>query len=311
MKNTILKYLIVTFIFFALSCEKGDVFTGSPVDSNLPVEQITGIITTKELNITAGQDYLIDVTIPFKFDTDVSVQAETFVPALNTRVRRSVVIPAGQLTKELKMTAPGRGNYILPYKLQAKVFLTSINTSSSEVPGGFKDKIYKITSNSIDLGYGDLRIADVSPNRLGITFDFEGPYLTSGNTTTINNLSLSLRRGGVITSVGSLGATTAPLYGSMTGSGRVKELNFNNTSTSLDGTYTLNAFANRLISTPRDMPYRVVVAFPNDKIKTYIGIIPNMIVGTAITATPILQIKRETRQVNGITVVDFEVTQLP
>lgn len=318
------KFNIIFLFALALalsSCEKGEVVTGSPIDTGLPVENIVGTISTDETEVVSTQDFFIDVTLPQKFDVDVTVQAEVLVPELNTRIRRSLVIKTGQTTDSLKVTAPSIGisQFIIPYKkYSVKIFLIAFNTASNVVPSGFVGKRYSISSNVLTLNYGDTVILDANPNKLGINFDFEGPYINLA--TYYNNLDLVFLKNNVnvLTAFGGQSQTNSPYYGTRTGTGRRDQININNSA--LPDTYTIAIYAKNISVPPTVLPnppattninYRFVVRFPDETVKSFAGTLNNIAVGTIATAIPVLQIIKSSTIVGGVSVASYKISQLP
>ena len=102
MKNNILlksvKYLGVIFtIITIISCSKGELVTGSPVDSNVEFVTLQGSITTPDSDVVANQSFPVTISLgTVTFPMDVSVEAIAFLPNLNKRSRKAFIIPAGE-----------------------------------------------------------------------------------------------------------------------------------------------------------------------------------------------------------------------
>lgn len=242
MKNNsvtrLVKFLGVILGFFILaSCSKGEVFTGSPVDSNVEFTTLVGTITTTETDVVANQAFPVTISIgAMTFPMDVSVEAIAFLPNSNKRARKAFIIPAGESSVTSTMIAPsGDAVCTLPFNLDMKLYLSAITTAPDVTPKGFVGKQYSIVSDTLYLGYGDTSIPGVNSKRLGVRFDFEGPY--SGAGTNFNNLNIVLKKNGsLITSqstmqgVSPLASTTRPLFGTLTNAGRYESLFFLDTN---------------------------------------------------------------------------------
>ncbi|MEY2692427.1 MAG: hypothetical protein RIT03_817 [Bacteroidota bacterium] len=242
MKNNILlksvKYLGVIFTTITIfSCSKGELVTGSPVDSNVEFATLVGSITTPDSDVVANQSFPVTVSIgAMTFPMDVSVEAIAFLPNSNKRSRKAFIIPAGESSITSTMVAPsGDATCILPFNLDLKLYLSAITTAPEVTPKGFVGKQYSIVSDTIYLGYGDTSIPGVNSKRLGVRFDFEGPY--SGAGTNFNNLNIVLKKNGAATTsqssmqgVSPLASTSRPLFGTLTNAGRYEQIYFLDTN---------------------------------------------------------------------------------
>ena len=304
--------LLFSIAFLISSCEKGEVITGSPVDTSLPVENIIGVISTDETDVVATQDFFIKVTLPKVFEVNTSVEAEILVPELNVRIKRSVIILAGQTSNDLKVTAPSSGVYNLAFsRYTVKVFLTGFGTASNVSPSGFAGKLYSISSNVLTLGYSDSDIIAANSTKLGINFDFEGPY--TNTTVPFNDLDIVFYKAGV--NVGNLyGNNTAvnnAYYGTRITTGRTEKININS-SVALNGFYQIGIYAKKVAAPIGNVNYRFTVRFPNETVKTFTGTLNNVSSGgTAATALQVLQIEKTLETIAGIPTVKYIVTKLP
>ena len=219
-------FIVVTFSFLLFSCDKGDVFTGSPEDSNVEHVALTGTIATTETSVVAGQRIPITVTIPQTFPVDVNVQATSFIVNTNKRFTRTILIPAGETSVLSYVNAPGGDSTDLPFIMSVQLSLTAITTVQSvDVPVGFEGKQYTLTSNVLELEYGDTSIPSTNAKRLGIRFDFKGPY--TGQGPNYNDLNIVLKKNGNILAANTLAVAsslTAPLAGSLTSTARYEQL---------------------------------------------------------------------------------------
>lgn len=296
-------YILLTALSFGLfSCSEGDVFTGSPVGTNVQFETLQGAISTSESDVVSGQSFPLTITLPQSFPVDVVVEATALITNSTKKTRKTFLIKANQTTVDVMMTAPGGdATSTLPFNLGVQVYLSAINTAASiDYPFGFAGKQYSLTSNVIDLGYGDSTFLAVNPNKLGVKLDFPGPYTGS----TPNNLNLRVKRDGIVITVAGNSQTTAPVYGTTTASGRYEPININ--ASAPDGEYTLEVFAAKLTTDPSDVPYRFVIRFPDETTKVIAGILPGLTVTPAAGAIPKLKIVKTT--VGGQ--AHFEVSSL-
>jgi hypothetical protein len=219
------------------SCSKGEVFTGSPVDTNLDFVTLQGSITTPDVDVVANQSFPVTISLgTVTFPMDVSVEAIAFLPNLNKRSRKAFIIPAGESSITSTMIAPsGDATSSLPFNLDMKLYLSAITTAPDVIPKGFVGKQYSIVSDTIYLGYGDTSVPGVNSKRCGIRFDFQGPY--SGAGTDFNNLNIVLKKNGVATTsqssmqgVSPLASSTRPLFGTLTNAGRYESIFFLDTN---------------------------------------------------------------------------------
>lgn len=244
MKNNIRKQFsrliligIVTS-FAMISCEEDDVFTGSPQGSNLNFITLRGEISTNETDVVAGQQFPVTISLGDNLETpeadlltfpvDVTVEAISFLPNLNKRARKSFVIPAGENSIESTMPAPsGDATTDLPFEFDLQVYLSAIATApNDDNTRGFEGKQYSIASDTIVLGYGDTPIQGINSKRLGIRFDYLGPYGATGN-----NLNIVLKKNGAVMpsqspNQGVSASATRPINGTLSATTRYEVVNF-------------------------------------------------------------------------------------
>lgn len=244
MKNNIRKQFsrliligIVTS-FAMISCEEDDVFTGSPQGSNLNFITLRGEISTNETDVVAGQQFPVTISLGDNLETpeadlltfpvDVTVEAISFLPNLNKRARKSFVIPAGENSIESTMPAPsGDATTELPFEFDLQVYLSAIATApNDDNTRGFEGKQYSIASDTIVLGYGDTPIQGINSKRLGIRFDYLGPYGGTGN-----NLNIVLKKNGAVMpsqspNQGVSASATRPINGTLSATSRYEVVNF-------------------------------------------------------------------------------------
>jgi hypothetical protein len=300
-------FLLLVSSLFVNSCDKGDVFTGSPVNSNVEFVTLNGTVSTPDAFVVGSQDLPITVTIPQAFDVDVNVQVTAFVPNINRKSTKTVLFHAGLTTVDSTIKLPAGDSTELPFDLNLQLYLTGITTAPTTditIPSGFKGKQYIMTSNIVDLNYGDSPLGATNSKRCAIRFDY--PDFIKATTppipTSYNNLNIRLKKDGVVTPVS--GNSTQPINGTTTSPIRGEAVNFLDTAT--DGTYTIEVFAVKLITSPVDLPYRFTIRFPENTSKIIRGVLPALTLGTVSTAIPKLKIERTTT----VTGVKYEVTSL-
>ncbi|WP_298221082.1 hypothetical protein [Flavobacterium sp.] len=296
------KKLLILFVpvIFLLSCEKDDVFTGSPVDSDVSFETLTGTISTNETISVAGQKLPVTITIPQAFEDSIRVQVTSFLPSTNKRTTTSVIIPKGQTSVDAEVSAPPTDDSDLPYVVEAQYFLSGINTAQNVTPVGFAGKQYSLTSNVLKVDFGDTPMPNPNANKLSVRLDYEFPkFLTS--VTSFNSIKVVLKRLDG-TTVATSTALTAPInMESQVPNKRFATLVF--LSTAPDNTYIVNLYAGTLINSPSNIGYRFAVRFPDGKGKTFANNFSNLTVGPVSSAIAKLQIVKTTVDGNANYVV--------
>jgi len=299
-----------------MSCDdEGEVFSGSPAGTNVKFETIVATVATSETNVVAGQSFPITLTIPNAFPVDVSIEVVAFLPNSNKRSRKYVIIKAGETQKEDTMNAPNADTgAILPFNLTVNLYLNAIANAFGEEIRGFSGVQYSLTSNVIELGYGDSSIVTANSNRFGVRLDWPGPY---GTGTNVNDLNIRvIRADNSVVTVATPTATTQPIHGSpfyATSSvpsqfnsqfARYETVNF--LSTAPNDVYTIEIYATKLVTTPTSLPYRFTIRFPDEKTKVFAGVLENLVVTPASGGVAKLRITKTT--VDGI--ARYEVTPL-
>ena len=223
--NVLLSVIVLASLVF--SCSKEEVFTGSPVDSNVEFVNLQASITTPETEVMANQVFPVTISLgSVTFPMDVSVEAIAFLPNLNKRARKNFIIPAGTSTLTSEMVAPS-GDALgtdMPFDFDLKLYLSAITTAPEVIPKGFSGKQYKIVCDTLFLGYGDTTIPGLNTKRLAIRFDFEGPY--NGNTGGFNNLNIVFKKNNGSSAFPVATQTTRPIYGTTKSLDRYESINF-------------------------------------------------------------------------------------
>jgi hypothetical protein len=320
MKNYIKYSFFILLLLSIASCTKGEVFTGSPVGTNVEFVALTGSISSTDNAVVAGQKFPITITLPQSFDVDVNVEVTSFLVNSNKKLRRVFKIPANTTTKTEFMTAVGgeEGGNRLPFNLNLEVYLSGISKFIVDefTVAGFEGKQYSLTSNKLNFDYGDTTIPTHNPSRFSVRLDWQGPWSAAEN-----DLDIVFKRNGVVipnSSFGGTNATTYPLYGLLIGSGRTQTVNFNSTATAsgqlpapADGTYTLEIYAKKLVSgtAPMNLPYRYTIRYSDETVQTISGVFNNMVASTLanlVFASKKLQIVRT----GGTTAPNYVVTEI-
>ncbi len=305
MKNFYRLLILFTIVLF-FSCEKGEIFTGSPLDNGVSIESLVGTVTINESLIVSTQKVPITVTLPRTFDENVNIQATTFVPSTNKRIITSFILPAGQSSITTEIASPPTDNAVLSYVLEAQVFLTALGTDPLKPTVGFVGKQYILTSNIAKVDFGPDTVApSTSSSRLSVRLDCESPKYSGA--TTYNELNLVLKKN-MGTVVQPINNTTISLGFSGTNSTSLSETRYddiNISNSAPEDTYTISIYARKLILTPSNLKYRFVVRFPNKKIKTYTGVLNDVVVTNASQAIVKLQIVKSPNSTDPFTVTQI------
>ncbi|HMK06903.1 MAG TPA: hypothetical protein VK476_05190 [Flavobacterium sp.] len=302
-------FLLLVAASVLSSCEEDDVFVGSPVGTNVQFETLQGIITTPETHVASSQVIDITVTIPQSFSVETKVQAQAFIPQINKRTIKTVLIPAGATSATSTMTMPGGDNSDLPFHSTVELSLIAIATGDDVLPSGFSGKQYSLTSDKVVLDFGDGTLPASNNARFVVKFDFELP--PNGTRPGTNNVNLVFKKNGVASTIPQnatqSNGTVNPIFGTLvSGTTRYKQISFVN-ALAADGTYTLEAYATRLIETPAsDIDYRFLARFPDDVSKVYPGTLTGLTVTPASGSVAVLKIVKST--VGGV--AHYDVTQL-
>ena len=273
------------------SCSEGDVFSGSPADTNIPKVTLVGTLSTTETNVVAGQPFEVQVGIPQTFDVNVNVEVTSFVPNTNKRFRGTVIIPAGQTSVAYQMKAPGSDTPDLPYHLNMKAYLSAITTDPLDTITGFKGKQYTLTSNMLDLDFGDAPLSSINHSICSVILDWEGPHYQIA-TTPYNGLAFKVIKDGTLINTLPQNANnvTTTVYGKSNSQQRNSTINNMNilnvagNGSSTDGVYIMKVYAAKLITSPMDVQCRFTIRFPDETAKTLYCVIPGMVANNNINS---------------------------
>jgi hypothetical protein len=262
------------------SCEEDDEkFSGSPVGNN-NIETLHAVLDTGD-DLTdvdfALTDQEIDfkVTLPHTFSDTVNVEVTTISDS-GRRVRESIEIKPDSIFKRGKIRAAGGAIFDTNFKM----YVSGIALQTPEPFGTH----YLMDSNEITIGTGSSVIPDQDLNRLKIKIVWP-------NVSASNSLQLVIGR-----------PTLADVpQNQLAADGRQHLINVTNTSSTnsgaistIPGEYTFKIKALALPAEPVDMPYRVIIVYPDGKSKVFSGVLNNLTV-----ATPLTDVLKVTKNADG------------
>jgi hypothetical protein len=271
MKKSILFFSIFFSTLFLIGCDEEKRFNGSPV-GNLEIETLQGTITTPVTLALTDQLIPFTATLPRTFQDTVKVEA-TSISNSGRRIRAYVEILPNQLSGTGEIFAAGGALFNTTFDLS----LTAIELNTVE-----KGKHYLMTSPVVPIQTGNTTIQDVDTNKLSVK-------LVWPNVSALNNLRFNIDKPGVLQD-----ANVTSLPGSKTHFINVDNNgpNNNTSNSSAVGDYIFNISALTLITSPIDMPYRLVLVYPDGKEEVFDGVYPGLFVGAPLL--PILKVKKET-----------------
>lgn len=301
-------FLFSLLFLLICSCQKNDVFTGSPLDSSVTFENIIGAISTTETVTVASQKIPVKIVLPFAFDKDVNILVTSYCKNNNKRSISILTMPKGNtVLEDFVSSPPTDANTILNFNLESETFLSGISTvSNPPTPSGFAGKQYSLSSNSIKLRFGDTVLPVLNANKCSFRFDYENPKYDA-SVTSFNDLNLILKRsdGSVVTLAT---PATAVIHGTPTNSAnasRYESIVFLNDAPV--GVYIVSVYAKVLKQIPlTKLDYRFAIRLPGDKSKSFFGTLQNVSLGSASNTIDILRINKTL--VNSKP--EYELTQL-
>jgi hypothetical protein len=267
-----LTFVAITFLFFSCTNDN-EKFSGSPADNSTEVTPLVGTLTTDQLTVVSSQNFPVTITIPQSFEFDVTVEVTSRLVNTTKKTVRNIIIPAGQTTVVGNAGAPSSTSGVLPFNNQLEIYLTAINSVVNEVTNptfGFKGKQYSLTSDKLIIDYGDTSYTNSKSDRLSIVLDNLGPSGTNGN-----NLNFRVTKDNILV----VDRTTTQRFEK-----------YDILKTAPSGTYVISIWAQSLVTSPVDLPYRFALTFPNEDVRSFGGVLPNLTVGTALTSISKLQI---------------------
>ncbi len=264
------------------SCESDDEkFSGSPVGKD-NIVQLTSLLETDVDFALTDQEIDFTVTLPRKFSDTVNVEVTT-ISNSGRRVRELIEFRPDSIVKKGKIRAAGGAIFDTNFQM----YVSGISLQTAEPYGTH----YLMDSNLITIGTGSSSIPEQDLNRLKIKVVW--PAASSSN-----NLQLTIDR-----------PNLADInVSSLAGDGRQHLINVastgntNNQNISTDpGDYIFKVKGNVLPSQPVDLPYRVIVVFPDGKAQVFSGVLYGL-----TTSTPLTDVLKVTKNPDGT----FDLTDL-
>lgn len=299
MKNLKNLLLFIPLLALFASCEKGSIYTGSPVDnSNLQIVTLVGEVSTPVTSALTAQK------IPFSFDlkrtfTDTVRVEATTTSNSGSRRRAYVLVLPGEHLGTGEILAAGGSIFNSTFSLA----LTAIELYTVEPA-----KHYLLASNVINVNTGNTTIPAEDASRLQIKLEW--PDASSSK----NRLKLVIDRPDpVLDALPPL--STSMILHYIT---NVDALSPNTNGTSnVKGEFILKISAFKLLSTPNptDLPYRIVVNHPEGKVEVFEGVYNNLFADNPATTTvneesPLLPVLKITKTVGTDGVVSFSAVKL-
>ena len=280
----ILVLVLLTSVF--VGCEDDDnKFTGSPV-GNLNIVTLKGEISTTAQSALSDQEIDWTVKLPRTFSDTVSVEA-TAISKNGRRFRAYVDVMPGSDTATGEIFAPGGSIFDTTFQL----YLSGIALQTVE-PGTH----FLLESDQISLPTGSSGIPLQDPDKLIVRLVWPTPAAAT------NNLNLIVDRP-------TLADVTAPFNSSY---GRQHLINVASTSSSnsaalstLPGEYIFSIKATALPVSPVDLPYRVIVVFPNGDAQVFSGVYSGLTVDS-----PAIPVVKVNKVIGGTGQTTFEITNL-
>ncbi len=272
---------LISLIFF-IACDEGERFTGSPV-GNLDIITLDATISSTSTLALTDQKIDFTVTLPRTFSDTVRVEASSISDS-GRRTRGYVEILPNQLSGTGEINAAGGGTFNSTFDL----FASAIELYTVEA-----GKHYLIKSNNVEIQTGNTTIQDANGSRLSVK-------LVWPNLSTSNNLRFNVDKPTLPD------ANVTSLSGGKTHFINVDNAGPENTTTnsSAEGNYIFNISAIALTTSPIDMPYRLVLVYPDGKVDVFNGVYNGLTVGAPLL--PVLQVNKTI--VNGNAV--FTATKL-
>lgn len=270
-----------------VGCEDDDnKFSGSPV-GNLNIVTIKGEISTTAQSALSDQEIDWTVKLPRTFSDTVTVEA-TAISKSGRRLRAYVDVLPGDDSAIGEIFAPGGSIFDTTFEL----YLSGIALKTTE-PGIH----YLLESDVILMPTGSSGIPLQDPDKLIVRLVWPTPSSST------NNLIFTVDRP-------TLPDTFAPFNSAY---GRQHLINVamppNNPNSaalsSIPGEYIFSISASALPVSPVDLPYRVIIIFPNGDAEVYSGVYAGL-----TTSSPVLPVVKVNKVVNGSGQTNFEVTNL-
>jgi hypothetical protein len=275
-------FIIMSLLALNVSCEDDKKFSGSPVD-NLQIITLQGSISTPALSALTEQEIDVTASLPSNktFNDTVTVEVSSIAKSGGRTIKAIDILP-GQSSGTGKIEAVGGSIFNTTFDLK----LTAIKLKTSE-----SGKHYLITSPTVTLRTGNPTAPAANPEALIVRFVWPFPALKK-------NLRLFVDKPAPFADVN---VNTLNSYGkqhTINNEGTANDLNVS----SANGEYifrTAVVSPTSLEIQPVDVPYRMIVVFPNGDIKVFEGVYEGL-----TTTSPL----RSILKVNKSTSVDGVVT---
>ncbi|WP_139149662.1 hypothetical protein [Flavobacterium caeni] len=236
-----------------VGCQDDDErYNGSPVGKNNLVT-LTGQLSTNVTSALTDQKIEFTVTLPRTFSDTVAVQA-TAISDSGRRIRGSVDVMPGETTATGDIFAPGGSIFDTTFDM----YLSGIALQTPDPVGTH----YFLTSDVLKIATGNSAIPVQNSERLIIRLVW--PDATS----TTNTLAMTVDR-----------PTAADGNAPFQNGGREHRINVgstgNNTGGALSteaGDYLFKIKATALLQQPIDMPYRLIIVYPDGEADVFSGV---------------------------------------
>lgn len=267
-------FLLSLVAAFAVSCQDDDDrYNGSPDSGRLNIVTLEGTISTTAQSALTDQEIDWTVELPRTFSDTVLVEA-TAISNSGRRFRSSLIVEPNSNTATGEILAPGGAIFDTTFKL----YLSGI--ALQEVEQGTH---FLIKSDTLNIPTGNSGIPVQATDRIKVRLVWE-------NASTTNSLQLTVDR-----------PVLADINVPNAAGGSARDHAICNTCTSnsaalssTEGDYIFNIKAAALTTSPVDMPYRIIVVFPNGDTEVYSGTYAGLTL-----ASPLLPILKVTKTVTA------------
>lgn len=293
MKNINKILLLASFMVLGVSCDdEGDIYPGSPLQNgNIAIVPITATIETVPADAINTSVFLTDqkipvkITLPRAFADTVQVEA-TSLSSNGRRRRNYIEFLPNQTVMTGDVLAAGGDLFNDKFEMYA---------SAIELYNGEPGKHYLIDSNVLTFNSGNTVVPDNDVTKLQIRLAW--PEAGSQR----NNLRLNIDRPD----------PTADANPTLQGTIRTHNINVpsnganSNQQSSVAGEYIIKINAQRLITSPSDMTYRLIINFPDDTVQVFQGVYPNL-----TESSPLLPVLKIVKTVGEDGTVSFSAEAL-
>lgn len=270
------KIFFFCFVAFIYSCDTNEKFSGSPV-GNQEIITLDAVVSTDVDYVAGNQDIEYGIVLPKTFKDTAIVEVSIYT-STGGRTKATVEILPGQVSpsETPKIKSPVTSLFNTELYLTA----TAISLKNEEI-----GKHYLIKSNKEYFDSGSVTVPEPDVNKLKIKFVWPD-ILPSQN---INNLVLIIDRPASIPDA---------IIPNFTNEAKNHSINISNTGTHsvsnsyAEGDYVLRVKPIVMAFSPFDMPYNVVLVYPDGKTEIYKGIFSGLTLNTE--TAPFLQINKST-----------------